>query len=232
MKIKSQRDFWSGLMFLVVGVAFAWGATEYAFGTSARPGPGYFPFGLGVLLALLGGLVLFKALTLESEGGDPIGAIAWRPLVVLVITVAVFGLALPRLGLVVALAILIAMTLLADRAGSVRSSFIGTLIGLALSALLLLYVVPALLSALTAGLGGIGEPGSRLRMLVGVVIALVGRLVPFALLVWLLVVQAPQALRKYVDVILLVAILICLSCWMFIDGLGLTMPIWPTAFAN
>ena len=40
MKIKSQKDFWSGLMFVVVGLAFAWGATNYNFGTSARPGPG------------------------------------------------------------------------------------------------------------------------------------------------------------------------------------------------
>ncbi len=113
MKIKSQRDFWSGLMFLVVGVAFAWGATEYSFGTSARPGPGYFPFGLGILLALLGGFVLFKALTLESEGGDPIGAIAWRPLLVIIVAIAVFGLALPRLGLAVTLPILIALSALA-----------------------------------------------------------------------------------------------------------------------
>ena len=47
MKIKSQKDFWSGLMFIVVGIGFAWGATNYSFGSSARPGPGYFPFGLG-----------------------------------------------------------------------------------------------------------------------------------------------------------------------------------------
>lgn len=114
MKIKSQRDFLSGLMFLVVGVAFAWGATEYSFGTSARPGPGYFPFGLGVLLAVLGGFVLFKALTLESEGGDPIGAIAWRPLIVIVLAVAVFGIALPRLGLACTLPILITLASLAS----------------------------------------------------------------------------------------------------------------------
>lgn len=113
MKIKSQRDFWSGLMFLVVGVAFAWGATEYSFGTSARPGPGYFPFGLGILLALLGGLVLFKALTLESEGGDPIGAIAWRPLLIIVVAIAVFGFALPRLGLACTLPLLITLSALA-----------------------------------------------------------------------------------------------------------------------
>ncbi len=114
MKIKSQRDFLSGLMFLVVGVAFAWGATEYSFGSSARPGPGYFPFGLGVLLAILGGFVLFKALTLESEGGDPIGDIAWRPLVVIVLAVALFGVALPRLGLACTLPILITMSALAS----------------------------------------------------------------------------------------------------------------------
>lgn len=113
MKIKSQRDFVSGLLFLVVGVAFAWGATEYSFGSSARPGPGYFPFGLGIVLAILGGLVLFKALTLESEGGDPIGAIAWRPLLVIVAAVAVFGVALPRLGLACTLPLLITMSALA-----------------------------------------------------------------------------------------------------------------------
>ena len=48
MNIKSQKDFFSGLMFLVVGVAFAWGATTYKVGTGARMGPGYFPLMLGV----------------------------------------------------------------------------------------------------------------------------------------------------------------------------------------
>lgn len=113
MKIKSQRDFWSGLMFVVVGVAFAWGSTEYSFGSSARPGPGYFPFGLGVLLAILGGAVLFKALTIESEGGDPIGAFAWKPLLIIVAAIVVFGIALPRLGMAITLPILIIMSSLA-----------------------------------------------------------------------------------------------------------------------
>jgi Tripartite tricarboxylate transporter TctB family len=107
VKIKSQRDFWSGLMFVVVGAAFAWGATTYSFGSSARPGPGYFPFGLGVLLAVLGGFVLFKALTFEVEGGDPIGDIAWKPLLTILASIALFGLILPRLGMIISLPILI-----------------------------------------------------------------------------------------------------------------------------
>ena len=41
--IKSQKDFFSGLMFMVVGGLFAWGATSYSVGTAARMGPGYFP---------------------------------------------------------------------------------------------------------------------------------------------------------------------------------------------
>jgi hypothetical protein len=114
VKIKSQRDFWSGVMFVAVGLGFAWGATNYTFGASARPGPGYFPFGLGVLLAILGAFVLFKALTIETERGDPIGAIAWKPLLYITATVAIFGWALPHLGMFIALPILV---IVAARAG-------------------------------------------------------------------------------------------------------------------
>lgn len=113
MKVKSQRDFVSGLMFIIVGIAFAWGSTSYNFGDSARPGPAYFPFGLGIILALLGAIVTFKALTIESENGDPIGAIAWKPLVIILGAVAVFGFALPRLGLIITIPLLIIISSLA-----------------------------------------------------------------------------------------------------------------------
>ena len=109
MKIKSQRDFWSGLMFVTVGVVFAVGATSYSMGTSARPGAGYFPMILSVAMALLGAVVLFKSLTIETEGGDPIGHIAWRPLLVIVASIAAFGFALPRLGLFITIPLLIIM---------------------------------------------------------------------------------------------------------------------------
>ena len=114
MKIKSQKDFWSGLMFIAIGIGFAWGATEYSFGSSARPGPGYFPFGLGLLLAVLGGMVLFKAMTIESADGDPIGAFAWRPLIIILASVALFGFLLPRLGMFICLPLLVIMSSLAS----------------------------------------------------------------------------------------------------------------------
>lgn len=114
MKIKSQKDFWSGLMFMAVGMAFAWGAaSNYSFGTSARPGPAYFPFGLGVLLAILGALVWFASVTVETEDGEPIGAIAWKPMCIIVASVVMFGFILPRLGLLISLPLLIIVASLA-----------------------------------------------------------------------------------------------------------------------
>lgn len=107
VKIKSQRDFFSGLMFLVVGLAFAWGATDYSMGSGARPGPGYFPMMLSVLMAILGAIVIFTSLTIEVEGGDPVGDIAWRPLLIVVAAIVLFAVALPRLGLIATTPLLI-----------------------------------------------------------------------------------------------------------------------------
>jgi hypothetical protein len=128
MKIKSQRDFWSGFMFVTVGVAFAWGSTYYNMGASARPGPGYFPFGLGVLMALLGSVVLFKSLTLEVEGGDPIGPWAWKPLGVIAGAVAGFGWALPHLGMFVALPLLVIVSSVAGAEFKIKEALINSVV--------------------------------------------------------------------------------------------------------
>ena len=128
MKIKSQKDFWSGLMFVVVGLGFAWGATTYSFGSSARPGPAYFPFGLGVLLAIMGALVWFASITVETEDGDPIGAIAWKPLIIITGSVVMFGLILPRLGLLLSLPLLISVAALAGDEWHWKDSIISVVV--------------------------------------------------------------------------------------------------------
>ena len=111
MNIKSQKDFFAGLMFMGVGVAFAWGATTYNVGTGARMGPGYFPLMLGVLLALIGAVITFKALVVETVGGDKIGKWAWKPLFYIIAANLVFGILLaglpsikfPAFGMIVAI---------------------------------------------------------------------------------------------------------------------------------
>lgn len=114
MRIRNHKDFWSGLMFVAIGAAFAWGATSYSFGRSANPGPGYFPFGLGVMLALLGGIIVFKSLAIETEDGGPVGHFAWRPLLIILGAILLFGFTLERLGLAVALPLLIIVSSLAS----------------------------------------------------------------------------------------------------------------------
>ncbi len=114
MNIKSQKDFFSGLMFMAVGVAFAWGSSTYTIGSGARMGPGYFPLVLGVLLAILGGVITFKALVVETVDGDKVGAFAWKPLIFIILANLVFGAALgglpsiglPPLGLMLAIVLL------------------------------------------------------------------------------------------------------------------------------
>ena len=102
MKIKSQKDFFSGLMFILVGIAFAWGATTYNVGEGARMGPGYFPLMLGILLAALGAFILFESLVVETEDGEPIGKWAWKPLGFVIAANLLFGVmlgGLPSIGL-------------------------------------------------------------------------------------------------------------------------------------
>lgn len=111
MTIASQKDFFSGLMFMAVGGAFAWGAVDYEIGEAARMGPGYFPFMLGILLAALGALVTFTSFKSGHPGGDKIGAIAWRPLVFILGANLLFGallvgvpsLGIPAFGFIVAI---------------------------------------------------------------------------------------------------------------------------------
>jgi hypothetical protein len=122
MKIKSQKDFFAGLLFTVMGIAFAWGATTYTVGEGARMGPGYFPLMLGILLAAIGAFVIFEAIVVETEDGEKIGKAAWKPLFFIIASNVVFGLCLggipklgvPALGLIAGI---YALTFIASMAG-------------------------------------------------------------------------------------------------------------------
>ena len=121
MKIKSQKDFFSGLMFMVIGIAFAWGATNYNIGEGARMGPGYFPLVLGILLAAIGAFTIFEAMVVETEDGEPVGKIAWKPLAFIIGSNVVFGillggvrsLGIPSFGLIVGIYALVFIAALA-----------------------------------------------------------------------------------------------------------------------
>lgn len=132
MNIKSQKDFFSGLMFMGVGVAFAWGATSYNVGTGARMGPGYFPLYLGLLMAILGGAITFKALVVETIDGDKIGKWAWKPLFFIILANLVFGvllgglpsIGLPAMGMIAAIYALTFIASMAEQGWKFKATFI------------------------------------------------------------------------------------------------------------
>ncbi len=132
MQIKSQKDFFSGLLFVVIGGAFALGASNYNIGTSARMGPGFFPLMLGILLAILGLIVTVRALVVQTADGDKIGAWAWKPLSFIIAANLLFGVllgGLPSIGLPAAGIVLAiyGLTLVASLAGerfSLKEGFI------------------------------------------------------------------------------------------------------------
>jgi hypothetical protein len=102
MRIKSQQDFWSGVMFMVVGLAFVWGSTAYAFGSAAEMGPGYFPRILGILATILGAVVALRSLAVRPEGDGRIGPMAWKQLFFIIAANLAIGVmlgGLPSIGL-------------------------------------------------------------------------------------------------------------------------------------
>jgi Tripartite tricarboxylate transporter TctB family len=132
VNIKSQKDFASGVMFMVVGAAFAWGATKYSLGTGARMGPGYFPLMLGVLLALFGLVITFNSLVIERVGGDKIGKWAWKPIGYIIGANLLFGLCLggippiglKPLGLMVGIYVCTFVSSMAEPGWKVKNTFI------------------------------------------------------------------------------------------------------------
>jgi len=111
VRIRSPNDFWCGLLFVVVGIAFAVLARNYRFGTPARMGPGFFPTILGGILAALGLTLAIPAL---ARDGDPLSFPRLQPAVTILTAIIAFALLLAPLGFVLAAAALILISGLAD----------------------------------------------------------------------------------------------------------------------
>lgn len=90
----------AGALFIAIGAVFAFQAFGLELGTTFRMGPGYFPLVLALILILLGGIVLVQATRVQ---GEPIGALAWRGMLLILPAPIIFGLTVRGLGFVPAL---------------------------------------------------------------------------------------------------------------------------------
>jgi len=112
LKIKTGKDFWSGIMFLSFALVELYIARGYSMGSSGEMGPGYFPVVLGVMLGGLGALLVTRAVI---AGDEPVAGASIRPLLFLAAAVIVFGVSIEPLGLVLSLVLTVVIAALAGR---------------------------------------------------------------------------------------------------------------------
>ncbi len=142
MSIKSATkgpdfpDILAGCVMIFLGALGLWAGRDLSFGTPAMMGPGFLPRSLCVIIALIGAVVLIKALTEPHEALDAINP---KPLIILVVGIAGFAFAAESLGFVVATIWLLVVGSLADPESRWREIFISTAVLTTLGALLFIY---------------------------------------------------------------------------------------------
>jgi hypothetical protein len=111
-RLLKNRDFWAGMMFVGFGAAAMFIARDYRFGSTLRMGPGFFPTILGGILIAFG--VCIMAVGLRS--GERIQErLSIRALVLLPLSLILFGLLMQSAGFIPALVVLIFMSAASGR---------------------------------------------------------------------------------------------------------------------
>ena len=112
LEFLERKDFWAGLMLIATGAGAVFIARNYQFGTSLRMGPGYFPIVLSALLILFGLAISAKSLRSDAEKLES----SWSPraLIILPLSLVLFGLLIDRAGFIPAMLALVVASALAS----------------------------------------------------------------------------------------------------------------------
>jgi hypothetical protein len=126
--IRHPKDFWSGVLFVAMGVfAIVYGA-RYQLGSAARMGPGYFPRILGILLILLGLALGLRALKLS---GEPVPRWHLRPTLLVLGSVVLFGAIVNVAGLAIStIALIVVASAASHEWRPIESLIVGVLLAL------------------------------------------------------------------------------------------------------
>ena len=111
IKIRSRQDFWAGLAFIFFSLLTLTISHSYPMGTAARMGPGFFPFILGSILALLGFGIAVRSLFAGEVRMDPFFL---RPLILILGAVLAFAIFIEPGGLVLAIVGLVVISSFAE----------------------------------------------------------------------------------------------------------------------
>lgn len=107
LQIHKPKDFWSGLIFALTGLATVTIAQDYPMGTAVKMGPAYFPVVLGGLLVLIGLMAIIRSLLPIGSPSGPIERFAVKEAFLVLAATVLFGALVRGAGLAVALAALV-----------------------------------------------------------------------------------------------------------------------------
>ena len=119
--IRHPKDFWSGALFTAAGIFAIVYGSKYTIGTAARMGPGYFPRILGILMIVLGVILALRSLRLQ---GAPIPRWHWRPTLLVLGSVVLFGAIVKVLGMALSTVLLILVASAASHEFRAREALI------------------------------------------------------------------------------------------------------------
>lgn len=105
--IRHPKDFWSGIIFLGIGLAAIYIGQDYGMGTAGRMGPAYFPTALGGLLGLVGIICLIRSFI---HKGEAISKLYFKELSLVLAAVMLFGFLMRGAGLVPAAIVLVMLS--------------------------------------------------------------------------------------------------------------------------
>jgi uncharacterized membrane protein len=100
IELRSNKDFWAGMMFILTGTGAILMAKQYKFGSTLRMGPGFFPVVLSVVLIVLGIYIMLRGLR-KNEKIQKSWSI--RALIILPSSVVLFGILMELAGFIPAL---------------------------------------------------------------------------------------------------------------------------------
>jgi hypothetical protein len=106
MKLESwnNKDFWAGMMFIVIGAAAMFIARDYRFGSTLRMGPGFLPTVLGGILIAFGICIMAVGLRSNEKIQD---RLSLRALIILPFSLVLFGELMEHTGFIPALVALV-----------------------------------------------------------------------------------------------------------------------------
>ena len=102
--VATRKDFWMGVIYVVIGVSAFVIARNYALGSAARMGPGYFPTAVALLLTVVGVAIVVRSFFRQ---GELIDRFAWKPMLLVLGSIVAFGILINRAGLVLAAVVLV-----------------------------------------------------------------------------------------------------------------------------